>query len=1070
MDRLLRLMLSNSVFANMLMLLVIAGGLAAFLSMRREGMPPVNLDLVSVRVDYPGAAPEEVEEGIARKVEDVLQGLDGVKKVQIKAMEGACMAVIEGESGADIHRIKADVSDAIDTITTFPQDSKQPEVKVVRFESQVLMISLWGELEEYKLRDLSLDLKDDCYGVQGVSKVTLLGVRDVEIAIECSEVALRSHGLSFAEVTEAVRRGSVNLPGGSIRSRSGTLQIRTLGQAYRAEEFERIVVRADGMGHVIRVGDVATVRDGAVEEGGIGRFNGHRSVNIMVEKGNHGDSLVISSQLHQLVERWRARLPEGVHLNIWQDMSTMIRGRIDLLTSNGWMGLGLVLLVLWIFMDIRLSFWVGMGIPISLLGGLAIIALGGHTINMINLFGMIMVLGILVDNAIVVGEAIYLQRKKGLEGQEAVLEGVREVFWPVVASDTTTIVAFVPLFFVSGIMGKFIAFLPPIVVCALIISLLECLFLLPVHLRHNKLKKFVPGREPFSVRVRSRIDQVLQGFIQKIYAPFLKLCLGHRHTVLAISIGVVLMTAALVNGRFIKFITFPDIDADYIFARIEYPEGTPIEKTEDGLKQMELAWRRVEERIGQKLEGPLTTALYAAAGSIKNQQGFSKGDHLGQIILELMPAEKRNIYYKDLIKIYREEIGVIAGAVLVKVESQEYGPGGADVEVWLLSDDDGVRGAATARFKAELMKMEGVSEVWSSDRPGKQEIRLTLKSEAAYYGMTLRDIAQQVRQGFFGPEVFHVQRDRDDLEVRLRFTRPEREELQSLEEMRIVTPTGERIPLPELVHFDMQPGYTVIDRFMGKRRTAITASVDGKIITSGEVHAELDRSLFPELLSAYPDLRLRVEGQARQTHESIQSMFYGLLLAILAIYLIIASVFHSYLQPMVVMLAIPLGIAGAVLGHGVMGMALSMFSLFGIVALTGVVVNDSIVLVDAINENLRSGLSLLDAVKQGGERRFRPIMLTTVTTIVGLSPIMLEKSMQAQFLIPMAVSMVFGVGFATLLTLFVVPCVIVILDDLRRLFHWHLTGLWPSEAEVSLQEMVSPSAPMGDVHENPGKA
>ena len=1012
MARLLEALIRNGVFANLMVAFMVAVGVAGMLSMRREGFPPIPMDMVTVGIVYPGAGPEEVEESIALKLEEVLQGIAGVKRLQVSAGEGVCSALIECNTGADMVQVKADVEQNLNAVRTFPVDSERPIVRILRNESNVLQVSVWGEGGEKLLRDLALDMRDDLLRIPDVSGAALLGAREPEIAIECSEERLRQYGLSFEALARAVQAHSFNLPAGDLKLRGGALHIRARGRSTNAREFAAIPVRADASGAVLRLGDVADVRDGFAEEGARGRLNGHPCVSLVIEKGEEGDTITIARAIRDLAGRWRARLPEGVEITLWQDMSPLIQGRIDLLLRNGLQGFTLVVLILGLFMSFRTSLWVALGVPFALLGGIGIIAACGQSINMINLFGMIMVVGILVDGAIVVGGAVDVQRQNGKPPLRAVIDGTLEVLWPVVASVTTTIVAFMPLFFVSGLMGKFIGIMPGIVVAALTVSLLEALFLLPVHLYEcsppadaapsrvrRSLGQLPQAMAAFGVAAGTRYRQIVAGLIR------------HRYATAAASLLLLLWCVGLMQGGFIKFVFFPEIDADYILASVEFPEGTPVETTERALVQMEQAWREVDRaRRGTLPE--LTRALYAGVGVItESDRRTRRGDHLGQIVLELVPAETRRIYHKDLLDQWRQRIGTIPGAERFNIGSVEHGPGGKDVELWLLSNDEGLRREGAETLKAFLASRVGVSEVESSDGPGKKEISVRLKPEAAHDGVTLAAVAGQLRSAFQGFEAQRIQRGRDEVKVKVRYSAPERGELDTLREMRVRLPGGLEVPLLSVAEVEPTRGPAVIDRYLGRRKTTVTASVDDRIVTSGEITAALRQDLIPALERR--GLSVLLQGQADEMRQSMRSLFIGLALSLLANYIIIATTFRSYLQPLVIMAVIPFGMVGALLGHLFFGLPLSMFSLFGIVATTGIVVNDAIVMVECINSHLQQGLPFMTALVESGLRRLRPIFLTTITTVAGLAPIIFEKSMQAQVLIPMAISIAAGVaGFS----------------------------------------------------------
>lgn len=1050
MESFLRLMLRNSVFANMLMVLILICGVVGMLSMEKEGFPGISFDIVSISISYPGAGPEEVEEGIILKLEEVLQGIDGVKEMEFTAEEGLASGMIECIEGSDLQKIKEEVVDAIDGIIAYPKDAERAIVKVVENPNEVMKVSIWGDMNERQIREMAQDVKTELQQIVGIKRIDLLGSRNYEVSIECRESDLQRYHLSLDQVAAAISMGSVNLPGGSIKTEKEIINIRTLGRAYEKSDFESIPVRMFDDGEVLRLSDVADIKDTFAEDSVIGRFNGSRSITLDVFKGEEGDSITIVNQIRDLLDLKRKNLPKGIHLTVWGDVSELINGRIELLTKNGLIGLILVFFMLWLFMDARLSFWVGMGIPVSLLGGIAINAAMGYSINMINLFGMIMVLGIIVDDAIVVGESIYVQRVKGLGPFEAAIEGVKEMFWPVVAAVLTTVIAFVPLFFVTGIMGKFIQFVPPIVIAALLISLVEALYILPVHLRKLPDPSRKNGRRANPVtRIREGFQSLLEAFLHNIYAPSIKIALKFRYTLIALMIALTMTMVGAFKGGLMEFITFPDIDSDYLIGTVEFPDGTPLKVTEDALRKMEDAWARVDASLKEQVGEDLTRGIFTYSGMI---QGFriNNGDHFGQVFVQLMPAEERNIYHKVLVNKWRETCGDILGAKLLKIDTIEHGPPGTDVEFWVMSRDVEVLEKAEKEILRALGEIDGVVEIESSKKEGKRELRLKLRDEAALYGVDLMDVARGLQDGFYGREVMRIQRGRDELKIRVRYSLDERSRFEFLNSLKIRAKRGDAVPLHHVANWHLEKGYSKIERTGGMRKIAIKANIDRTDVklTAEGLSKELKAGVIANLMQKYKGLKIIEEGKLKDTQESNQSILFGALLSVLGIFLIIATVFKSYLQPLVVMAVIPLGLIGSVLGHLIMGMPLSMFSIFGMVALTGVVVNDSIIMMESINNRLQTGESLDVALISSGMRRFRPIVLTSLTTTSGLFPMILEKSMQAQFLIPMAVSIVFGVIFATVLTLLVVPALYLILNDIRRLCTWYISDRWLSREDV----------------------
>ncbi len=1049
--RFLSLTIHNAVFANMLMLLILCSGFFAASRMIREVFPRFSLDLISVSVPYPGADPDEIEEGICLKLEEALEGIEGIKKINTIASEGLGQALVECQENAVLNQVKDDVVTQVDTITTFPEEAEKPVIREIKFRGDVMGIAVWGDLPEHQLRDLAQEIKDELLALKGISQVTISGSRDYEISIDLSEEKLRQFGLTFSQVSAIVARSSLNLPAGLIRTETEELRLRTQSRGYTATEYQALPVISRPDGTMIRLMDIATVRDSFDEDVQVSAtFNGKTSLSVDVFKTEEEDAIRISKTIFAYLDGKRRQLPPNVHLTPWRDNSRFVQGRLNTLVSNGRIGLLLVFLSLWFFLDLRLSFWVTMGIPISLAGGLALMGAAGESLNMLSLFGLIMVLGLIVDDAIVVGEAIYVHRNQGEDGVSSAVAGACEVAWPVVAAVATTIVAFLPLFFVGGIMGKFIGHIPIPVVAALSVSLAEALLILPVHLRHlPELRREPRGVMQLPLRFRRRVGASLEWVVERLYGPAMDVILRWRYAAMAMAVSVLLVTVGLVQGGVIKYIIFPEADSDFLLVRVELPSGTPLSETRAVSRQLLEAWSRVEQEVGLPDGRALAVAQYAIFGGSLDERRTAGGDNTLEIYVELLPSEQRHIYYRSLARMWQRQCGPIVNAVATEFDTPERGPGGKPLEVMLLAKDQEQLLDAATELKTRMESLLGVYDVQMDYRPGKREYRVSLRPEARPLGLTVADLAQQLRQGFYGDEVLRLQRGRDEVKVKIRYPlKGGRDSIGYFENLRVRTPLGKEVPIGSVARVEVVEGYTTIRRQQGRRTITVSGNVDRQLANAAEIMADLTASFLPGLAARHPGLGYSTEGQAQQTQESLSSLKIGFPLAMLGIYLILATIFHSYVQPVVIMVTIPFGLIGATFGHLLFGKPLTMMSLFGMVALAGIVVNDAIVLIEAVNTRLGAGMPFFDAMREGGKRRFRAIFLTTLTTFAGLTPIILEKSMQAQFLIPMAIAIAFGVAFATLLTLIVIPCILAAVNDLRRLlwFVWHRQ--WPSREQV----------------------
>jgi len=1041
----------NTVFANIALVIIFLAGGISTVSMIRENFPEFSLDMIQISVPYPGADPEEVEEGINRKIEEAIESIEGIKLYTTYSSENVGTSIIEVKEGYDVRVVLDKVRTEVDAISTFPVDAEEPVINDLTLKDPVVMLYISGNMSEKRIKEWSERIKDEIQQLPEISQVAIFGDRDYEIGIEVSEKRLREYGLSFDDVANAVRRSSLNLGGGTIRTQGEDIRLRTLGRKYTAEELSSIIVMATPQGEIIPLDRLAHIDDGFNEDPINAVINGEQSLLIIVQKTKKEDALKISEAVNRYTSEKKMQLPEGANLDILYDNTDMLRSRIDLLLRNGTIGLSIVFLLLWIFLNARLSFWAGMGIPISIAGALAILWAIGGTINMISLFGLIMVLGIVVDDAIVVGEAIYVHRKLGKPPLKAAVDGVTEVGMPVVAAVITTIVAFIPLFYVGGIMGKFISILPAVVIACLAISLLECLLLLPAHLSHLPDPNVKDNNQN---RIARRLELIhryassgMEWFVERIYKPFLSKILYWRYISFCVAISILLLTFGLMKGGILKFEVFPEVDGFIITSTVEFPNGTPADVTRAAIDQVDAALIRLADKTKTRSGDPMIKDRLALVGQTLDQiPDF--GPHVGAVQGILIDSEKRGVHTKDLMVAWEKEIGHIPGIQALTFAGLEAGPPGSPIEVWLqgMNMDDIL--SAADDLMERLKKFDGVYQIRSDFSQGKNEIRFALKPEASTLGLTVDDLARQIYTGYYGEEVVRLQRGRDDVRVRVRYTADERNRISDLDNVRIRTASGHEVPLLSVADISFAPGYSTITRTNGMRRVMVSAGVDTNKANTNEIFAELAAGFFPTLEKTYPGLHVALQGEQKKMRESIGSLAIGFPLAVLGIFIIIATMFRSYLQPFVIMFTVPFGIIGAVIGHLLLGYDLSIMSIFGMVALTGVVVNDAIVLIERINENIAEGKPFFDAIISGGGRRFRAIFLTTLSTVGGLMPLILETDLQAKFLIPMALSIAAGVAFATVLTLVLIPSLLAILNDFRLLTFKIKHGFWPKRVDV----------------------
>ncbi len=1046
MKPLVRWSISNSPAMNIILVAALLVGWFCMRGLRRETFPEFDLDIIMVSVPYPGASPEEVEEGICLKIEEAIRSVEGIKKITSTAAEGAGSVTLELKSDVtNADRVLNDVRSAVDRIPSFPELAEDAEVKLAEIREPVIRVGVLGperrdEQAYLQLREVGEQIREDLLLLPIVSRVDMSGTKEYQIDIEISEDTLRSHRMSLKEVADVVRRENHEMPGGTIRGKSQEVLLRGHNRRLTGDEIAKLPLISHPDGAVLTLDDLGTVRDEFADTASTSELNGQPVLVLSVMRNTSEDLLAMVDAVKKFVKE--AEMPHGYRLVTWGDRSVEVRGRVDLLKRNGIQGLIVVFLLLALFLELRLAFWIALGIPFSLLMAATFLNFSGQTLNMISMFAFIMALGIVVDDAIVVGENIYAHRQMGKTFLRAAIDGAVEVVPSVLAAVLTTVIAFTPLLFVSGMMGKVVCVLPMVIIAMLIASLAESVTILPCHLAHHNRLFFgvlhrvfyVLAWVPLVVRAASRVaTTALNWVIRRVYAPSLRIALANRSIFVAGCVSVLILSFALVAGGVAPFAFFPKLDSNSLKASIEFPDGTPEAVTDRWTRHAEDAFWRVAERLDTNGHPvALTTyrtvgAQIAGRGPRSATQGSSGGSHLGGIEVELVDASERSLRSEEVVALWREEVGPIPGVENLTFGASQHGPGGAPIEFKLTANHNAAEhlDEAIDRCKMRLAEFPGVSDIVDDSVPGKWEFRLKVKEEAMAMGVRAADLAETVRATYYGQEVMRLQRGRHEVRLMVRYPKEDRHTLAGFNDIRVRTGDGIERPLTELADIEVVRGYSKINRIDQSRAVTITADVDETVGSAHRIVAALrDPKLpdgLPEILADYPGIRVRWEGQQEQEEESMSSMFAGFAVAMLAMYVLLSIEFKSYIQPILVLLIIPFGMTGAIAGHAIMGLPLTIFSLFGVVALSGIVINDSIVLTDFINHMRRSGMSVRQALVQAGQRRFRPVMLTTVTTVGGLTPILMETSFQAQMLIPMATSIAFGEIFATILVLFLVP-------------------------------------------------
>ncbi|MBW1996356.1 MAG: efflux RND transporter permease subunit [Deltaproteobacteria bacterium] len=1026
----------NHVAANLLMVFMLVAGSTAAMTMKMEVFPESTLDQISITTSYPGASPAEVEEALIRRIEERVAGLAGIKRIESTAREGSGTVILEVMKGWDIKSLLDDVKAEVDRITTFPEEAEKPVVREMTRQVFVITLAVYGDAPERTIKHLAEKIKDDITNLPGITLAQVSGTRKSEIHIEVSEKTLRQYGLTLGQVAEAVRHGSLDLPAGSIKTGGSEIMIRTKGRRYHAGDYLDIPVITKPDGSVVTLGRIAQISDGFEDVDRFARFNGKPAALIRVYRVADQRALDVADTVKKYVERIKGTLPAGLDIEVTRDMSLVLKSRINLLLKNMAIGLVLVIIILGLFMNIRLAFWVTLGIPVSFAISLWLLPQFEITINMMSLFAYIMVLGIVVDDAIIVGESVFRKQEAGYPPLKAAVEGTLEVGRPVIFAVLTTIAAFYPLLLASGRMGKVMSNIPLVVILVLLGSLVECLTILPSHLARSKAAAKTSGQKS---RGRNPVDRGLKAFIRGPYFKLLRLCIKWRYATVALSISLLLLAVGMWEGGFIRFTFFPRVEGDTMICTVTMPAGVPVGRTVDVVTHLEQAAQRALSKLDRE-RGPGAPPLLHSIQSVVGSAGghgpgsgpADVGGHLAQVIVRLIDSELRDISTFEIGNLWREEAGPIPDAESVSFSTFLFRAGNP-IEIHLSHDNNDLLLAAAEELKDELRQYPGVFDISDSFQAGKPEMQLKLKPAARALGLTLEDLARQVRHAFYGAEAMRFQRGEDEVKVLVRYPESERKSLSHVEEMRIRTPGRSAVPFTQVALVAMDRGYASIERTQRLRVIKVTADVDEEVANASEIRAELEARVIPQIQAKFPGLRYVMEGEGKEQKESLADVIRGFGIALFCIYALLAIPFRSFTQPLIVMCAIPFGLLGALLGHLITGYNLTLVSLFGMVGLSGVVVNDSLVLVHATNRIRDRGASTYEAILKGTALRFRAVILTSFTTFAGLTPMLLEKSLQARFLIPMAISLGFGILFATAITLILIPCGYVILEDIHGL-------------------------------------
>ncbi len=1026
---------ANHVAANLLMLFIIVAGLISAFTIRKETQPEFELNMIQVRVPYLGAAPQEVEEGVVIKVEEAIQDVKGIKRIRSRAREGMGQITIEAKIDADITEVLNEVKTRVDAISTFPALTEKPVIYKQEVENPVMMVAIHGDLDDFARKAIAQEVRSELMQLPQVNKVIYYGDRPFEISIEVSERTLRKYGLTMSEVSQAVKDSSVDMPGGTIKTDGGDILLRTKGQVYTGQEFSRLVLRTFPDGTRLTLGDIASIKDGFVESEGYGRFNGRPTATLQVVAGGQQNELDTAAAVRAYLETKEAELPAGVEIDTWIDLSRYLEDRLSLMFDNMFMGAVLVFVVLSLFLRMKVAFWVMVGLPVCFLGALWLMPLWPVTINAISLFGFIIVLGIVVDDAIIIGESIYTRIRAHGKTLDNVIQGAHRVAIPATFGVLTTIAAFAPLMFVGGMVGPFFEAMGFVVILCLMFSLVESKLILPAHLVQAHIpdideddlfhpQRTVPAREKVGrafLKVQRHVQHGLHSLIDDYYRPALARAVDNRGVTVAIFVAVLIVTFGAMFSGIARVVVFPEMAGDFIQVRLEMQSGTAPAARNAALDRVESAIMEINDK--HMRENPDALPIYEYLGV------WTNGETGAQLFLEVPRDLNRTYEMKQVTEMWRDAVGEIPGLKELQFSDAGHIGGGPPLSFRLSGRNYERLEAAAAELAAELGNYSGVFDITNSASVGGNEIKLSIKPEAEALGLTMSSLGRQVRQAFYGEEAQRIQRGKDELRVMVRYPIEERKSIADLENMRIRTPDGDEVPFSSVADVSFGKGYSTITRLDRERTVTVSANVDQQNVEPQEIIRSVSTDFIPGLLSRYPGVDYGLEGASEEQNQFLMDLLVAFIAALFLIYALIAVPLHSYSQPLIIMSVIPFGLIGAVIGHVIMGMAISMFSMFGLIALAGVVVNDSLIMVDFINKARQEGMPIREAVLESGTARFRAIVLTSFTTAAGLLPILFETSSQAQFVIPTAVSISFGIVFATIITLFLIPSLYMLQED-----------------------------------------
>lgn len=1055
MHKLIEWFTRNSVAANILMAAILgSGAYSLWNKMILQEFPDYPSRVITVSVTYRGSTPTEIEESIVVRLEEVLFDIEGLKEMQSRASANAGTVSLEIEDSFDLGEALDEVTNRVSTIQTFPVEAERPQISIADRRERVITVVVAADLSERDLKVFAEGLREEISGLEKVTIASLKAVRPYEISVEVLEADLRKYGLTFDQVVRAIRTHSIDLSAGSIRTEGGNVLLRTSQQAYTQDEFAEIAIITNPDGTRITLGDIGLVTDGFDEIPVNPKFNGERAVAIDVFRTGDQNILEIGEAVKTFVAAKSETLPDGIQLDYWQDDSSRIQARLDTLLDSAIFGYILVLVILSLFLRPSLAFWVALGVPIAFSGAFFLLPLWGVSMNLITMFAFILVLGIVVDDAIVTGENIYQHMQAGEDSITASIVGTKEVAIPVIFGVLTTMVAFYPLSVLSGMRGNFFKQIPIVVIPVLLFSLVESKFILPAHLKHCRgLGK--AASKNFLSKFQRFFAEGLEKFILSVYRPVLEMCLQYRYAAVSIFLGLFIVFVGAIYAGYIRWTPFPQIPRSSVTVTLQMPVGTDIEKTDEVIRLVEAQALAMKEDYREQYGHDVIDNIFATSGGQPFGGGFRRGGpaagvaEIGEVVIELVTEDDGSLAVnsREMTFDLRDRVGPVPEAEQLNFSFARGGGGAMTIQLVGPKIDDLV--AVSKAVQKKLTEFPGLYDIQDSFETANQELELELKPQASHLGITAQNLATQVRQAFFGTEAQRIQRGRDDVRVMVRYPLEARRSLGALSRMMIRTGTGQEVPFEEVARVVPGKALPSIRRVDRNRIVRVSAEGDTETVDIDGVEAEVLENFMPGLLADYPGVSVSLQGRAAETRDNNEEFYAGCIFVLIAVYVLLAIPFKSYFQPFIVMAAIPFGVVGAILGHTIMSLiygligaandpaaSVTMLSLLGILALSGVVVNDSLVMVDFMNRKVKEGLTLGEAVRLAGVKRFRPILLTSLTTFFGLLPLMFESSVQALFLIPMAISLGWGIVFATFITLLLIPTVTLIGDDITRSLSW----------------------------------